>query len=405
MVSYSSYFNTLRTDVAGGSADDIFWVSNAYLAGYADSGRLMDIGKTLGPEATSSVGAVGGRAVHPRRDAVGCAATDRRRHRDVLQRRSARRRRRRRRRIDGLRWSPDGGDTLRPLLARLTVDADGRTAATAGFDAGRVRQWAYNAANDAQGIYLNYIGSAGGVVPGRRSVRVRQPRRDRGLQLPGRADQRRPRRATRLGHQRQRRLLPQPIPGRQDGALPVRHLQPGVGGRRRPASGGAWRCCPQARRGGSASPTALPRPAIRRPCTRMRCVRCWPGWAAPRATHIWAASGSAIPAVLSAQRVYFDYWAEQGRRRHTVLLRPRTGRASPAPGGAGFAAGNRHCKAISTRCSWAEAMSRRPCAGPRTRPTPPRAASTSRRLAPQGDFECDRRDAHRDSDRERQPVS
>lgn len=54
VVSYSSYFNTLRTDVAGGSADDIFWVSNAYLAGYADSGRLMDIGKTLGPEATSA---------------------------------------------------------------------------------------------------------------------------------------------------------------------------------------------------------------------------------------------------------------------------------------------------------------------------------------------------------------
>ena len=43
MVSYSTYFNTLRTDVAGGSADDIFWISNAYLAGYADSGRLIDI--------------------------------------------------------------------------------------------------------------------------------------------------------------------------------------------------------------------------------------------------------------------------------------------------------------------------------------------------------------------------
>ena len=65
--------------------------------------------------------------------------------------------------LAALRWSPGGGDTLRPLLARLTVDADGRTAATPGFDAGRIRQWAYNAANDAQGIYLNYIGSAGGV--------------------------------------------------------------------------------------------------------------------------------------------------------------------------------------------------------------------------------------------------
>ena len=32
MVSYSTYFNTLRTDVAGGNADDIFWLSNAYFA-------------------------------------------------------------------------------------------------------------------------------------------------------------------------------------------------------------------------------------------------------------------------------------------------------------------------------------------------------------------------------------
>ena len=54
VVSYSTYFNTLRTDVAGGSADDIFWLSNAYLAAYADSGRLMNIGKTLGAGAASA---------------------------------------------------------------------------------------------------------------------------------------------------------------------------------------------------------------------------------------------------------------------------------------------------------------------------------------------------------------
>ena len=49
LVAYSTYFDTLRTDVAGGSADDIFWLSNAYFAAYADSGRLLNIGKTLGP--------------------------------------------------------------------------------------------------------------------------------------------------------------------------------------------------------------------------------------------------------------------------------------------------------------------------------------------------------------------
>ena len=43
IVSYATYFDTLRTDVAGGSADDIFWINNANFAAYADSGRLMTI--------------------------------------------------------------------------------------------------------------------------------------------------------------------------------------------------------------------------------------------------------------------------------------------------------------------------------------------------------------------------
>src|SRR5262249_1728044 len=53
LVAYATYFNTLRTDVAGGSADDIFWLSNAYFARYADSGRLLDINKTLSAEEIS----------------------------------------------------------------------------------------------------------------------------------------------------------------------------------------------------------------------------------------------------------------------------------------------------------------------------------------------------------------
>ena len=162
VVSYSTYFTTLRTDVAGGSADDIFWVSNAYLAGYADSGRLIDIGKTLGPRAGSAwepsvvqqftrgetLWAVpqltdAGIAVYYNADLLAAAGVD-----------TAD--------LSTLRWSPNADDTLRPLLRRLTVDADGHTAGATGFDPSRIRQWGYNAANDAQGIYLNYIGSAGG---------------------------------------------------------------------------------------------------------------------------------------------------------------------------------------------------------------------------------------------------
>ncbi len=158
LVAYSTYFETLRTDVAGGSADDIFWLSNAYFAAYADSGRLMKIqtdaadwepavvdqftrsGVLWGvPQLTDA-----GIAVFYNADLLAAAGVD------PTQ-------------VDNLRWSRGDDDTLRPMLARLTVDADGRTANTPGFDARRVRQWGYNAANDPQAIYLNYIGSAGGV--------------------------------------------------------------------------------------------------------------------------------------------------------------------------------------------------------------------------------------------------
>jgi multiple sugar transport system substrate-binding protein len=50
-------------------------------------------------------------------------------------------------------------------------------------------------------------------------------------------------------------------------------------------------------------------------------------------------TGVAIPAVLSAQPVYFDYWDAKGvdvTPFFAVLDGPRI----PAPGGAGFAAGN-----------------------------------------------------------------
>jgi multiple sugar transport system substrate-binding protein len=53
--------------------------------------------------------------------------------------------------------------------------------------------------------------------------------------------------------------------------------------------------------------------------------------------------GSAIPAVVAAQRVYFDYWLSKGvdvKPFFEVLNGPRIA----APGGAGFAAGNQVLK-------------------------------------------------------------
>jgi multiple sugar transport system substrate-binding protein len=68
----------------------------------------------------------------------------------------------------------------------------------------------------------------------------------------------------------------------------------------------------------------------------VRQVLAWMGSA--RGNQYLGARGAAIPAVLPAQRSYFDYWAGRGvdvRPFFSVLDGPRI----PAPGGAGFPAG------------------------------------------------------------------
>jgi len=342
VVSYSTYFNTLRTDVAGGSADDIFWISNAYLAGYADSGRLMDIGKTLGASAASAwepsvveqftrnrtLWAVpqltdAGIALYYNADLLAAAGVD-----------SAQ--------LATLRWGPEGGDTLRPLLARLTVDADGHTAATLGFDAGRIRQWAYNAANDAQGIYLNYVGSAGGVFQeGDRfafdnagaieafTYLVRLINGDH--VAPPASDTNDNGDFSRNQFLAGRMALFQSgtynLAAVADHALfrwGVAMLPAGPKGRVSVTNG-------IAAAGNSASmhPDAV------------RQVLAWMG--STEGNQYVGRSGSAIPAVKSAQRVYFDYWVSRGidvTPFFAVLNGPRIA----APGGAGFAAGNQVLK-------------------------------------------------------------
>jgi multiple sugar transport system substrate-binding protein len=143
VVPWSSYQQKLRLDVAGGTADDLFW-TNSY-EDYADTGRLIDIGAALGPEATAvwdpsaiaqysrdgKLWAVpqfvdAGTAVYYNRELLAAA------HVDPAE-------------LNALRWSPGGDDTLRPVLRRLAT----------------VAPWAYNAGHDFQSIELPYLGSAG----------------------------------------------------------------------------------------------------------------------------------------------------------------------------------------------------------------------------------------------------
>nr|WP_221333207.1 sugar ABC transporter substrate-binding protein [Nocardia transvalensis] len=142
VVPWASYQQKLRLDVAGGTADDLFW-TNLY-EDYADAGRLTDIGAALGSEAARAwdpsavsqytrngkLWAVpqfvdGGTAVFYNRDLLAAAGVDPAE-------------------LGSARWG--SGDSFRPLLTRLAS----------------VAPWAYNAANDFQSIELPYLGSAGG---------------------------------------------------------------------------------------------------------------------------------------------------------------------------------------------------------------------------------------------------
>ncbi len=338
MVAYPTYFDTLRTDVAGGSADDIFWLSNAYLAAYADGGRLLDIGKTLGPDAAAdwepavvdqfTRGGVlwgvpqltdAGIAVYYNADLLAAAGIG------PAQ-------------LDTLRWSPRAADdTLRPLLARLTRDADGRAAGTTGFDAGRVRQWGYNAANDPQGIYLPYIGSAGGVFQRGDEFAFDNPAAIAAFRYL-------------VGLINDDHVAPPASDTNDNGDFSRNQF---LAGRMALFQSGTYNLAAVARDAhfrwgiamlpigpaGRVSVTngiaAVGNSATKHP-DAVREVLAWLG--SMQGNAYLGRQGAAIPAVLSAQPVYFDYWAAKGvdvTPFFAVLRGPRI----PAPGGAGFPAG------------------------------------------------------------------
>ncbi|QUR68168.1 ABC transporter substrate-binding protein [Mycobacterium spongiae] len=333
LVSYSTYFTTLRTDVAGGSGADIFWLSSAYLAAYADSGRLMKIHAAAADWEPSVVdqftrsGALwgvpqltdAGIALYYNADLLAAAGVDPAE-------------------LDGLRWSPGGGDTLRPMLARLTVDADGHHADSPGFDGGRVRQWGYNAANDPQAIYLNYIGSAGGVFQRGDEFAFDNPPAIAAFRyLVGliNTDQVAPPAADTNGNgdfSRNQFLAGRMAlfqsgtynlaPVARDASFPwgVAMMPAGPEGRVSVTNG-----IVAAGNSASAHPDAV------------RQVLDWMGSSEGNA--YLGRDGAAIPAVLSAQQAYFNYWNANG-----VDVAPffsvLNGSGIPAPAGAGFAAGN-----------------------------------------------------------------
>lgn len=331
LVSYASYFDTLRTDVAGGGADDIFWINNSHFAEYADNGRLMPITPSADwePSVVAQFTRAGTLWGVPQLTDAGIALYY---NAELLEAAGVTPED-----LGAARWDPDPArDTLRPLLARLTVDAAGKTAATAGFDPRRIRQWGYNAANDLQGINLNYIGSAGGMFSDGDRFAFDNPQTVAALSYvvdlintdhvaPPASD------TNDNGDFSRNQFLSGRMAVFQSGTYNLAQ----VAGQARFRWGLAMLPAgPAGRVSVTNGIVAAGNPATRHP-EAVHAVLDWLGGAG---NAFLGRTGAAIPAVLSAQRVYFDYWKTKNldvTPFFAVLDGPRI----DAPGGAGFAAG------------------------------------------------------------------
>ena len=314
VVAYATYFDTLRTDVAGNSADDIFWISNAYYSGYADSGRLLPIAASADwepsvvdqftrdgtlwgvPQLTDA-----GIAVYYNADLLARAGVD-----PAI--------------LGDLRWGGQD-DTLRPLLKKLTERS----------------QWAYNAANDLQGIYLNYIGSAGGTFSEGDRFTFDNPQAamafDYLVTLINTDRVAPPASATNdNGDFSRNQFLAGKMALFQSGTYNLANIATQAKFR--------WGVAmlptgPAGRVSVTNGIAAAGNSASRHPDT-VRRVLSWLG--STEGNGYVGAEGSAIPAVVPAQQVYRDYW-----RRKNVDVSPffdvLDGPRIDAPGGTGFAAG------------------------------------------------------------------
>ncbi|MCV7175927.1 ABC transporter substrate-binding protein [Mycolicibacterium sphagni] len=316
IVAYASYFDTLRTDVAGGGADDIFWINNASFAEYADNNRLMAI--EASPDWEPSVVAQftrngtlwgvpqltdAGIALYYNADLLAADGVDPAE-------------------LNTLRWDPDGSvDTLRRLLKRLTHG----------------RQWGYNAANDLQAIYLNYIGSAGGVFSDGDRFAFDNPQAATAFRYV-------------IGLINTDQVAPPASDTNDNGDFSRNQF---LSGRMALFQSGTYNLAQVAERApfrwgvallpagpaGRVSVTngivAAGNPASRHP-EAVREVLGWLG--STRGNQYVGRQGAAIPAVLPAQAAYFGYWSAKGvdvAPFFSVLDGPHIA----APGGRGFAAG------------------------------------------------------------------
>lgn len=163
IVPWENYWNQLPVDVGSGSVDDIFWTNSTNFQQYADAGKITDVNTLLGSAQGDWVKPVVDQYTYKGKlwgvpqiaDANGTFVNDAAVADSDTQLLS---------KIGTLTWRPGAGsgDTLLPALQTFTVDANGKNAAQSGFNPDKIVHYGFNAAYDLQAIYFPFIGSNGG---------------------------------------------------------------------------------------------------------------------------------------------------------------------------------------------------------------------------------------------------
>jgi multiple sugar transport system substrate-binding protein len=335
VVPYADYAAGLDADVEAGTAPDVYWLNSAAYADRAEAGDLLDVDQVLGDSARRAWSPAvteqytldghlwgvpqlsdGGIALYYNADLLAAAGVD-----PAV--------------LDDLTWVPDGGegDTLLPVLEQLTRDAQGRTAADPAFDGSPV-QYGYNAGQDLQAIWLDYLGSNGASLENGTgtSFELDTPEAQAAFRyLVALVQQHRvapPASLTNDDPDASRELFTSgrmalfqsglyslaPVAADSDFAWGVARMPAGPEGRVSVSNGIVA--------AGNAQTGHLDATAR---------VLAWLG--STDGSEYIGADGAAVPAVIGAQEAYYDHWAEQGVDVSPFFDAVESGTTIPAPTG------------------------------------------------------------------------
>lgn len=160
VIPWSEYWSQLRVDLASKTADDIFWVNAGNFEEYAAQKLLLPIEKSefdfsaWDSSVITQYSKDGKLWGVPQLSDPGIGLFY---NKDILDKYGVTLEQ-----IKSLEWNPEAKtDSLREVAIKLTRDQAGRTPRDSNFDAARTQTYGFNSAFDLNAIVLNFLGSNG----------------------------------------------------------------------------------------------------------------------------------------------------------------------------------------------------------------------------------------------------